>query len=55
MYNKKGLEVACSTQREYDFCCVERNIKFEDVKENITYQDERLKLECGINCNNVFS
>jgi len=43
---RKACELACSTSRAYDFCCIERKATFNEIKENITCQDSRLGIEC---------
>lgn len=48
---RKACELACSTERVYDFCCIKRKATFEKIKESITCQDNRLGLECDkVNC-----
>ncbi|MBI2629824.1 hypothetical protein HYW76_01860 [Candidatus Pacearchaeota archaeon] len=43
----------CDMANSQTFCCQERELGGE--KEKITCQDERLKVECGINCGEVCS
>lgn len=46
---KNACEVACFAGNDYDYCCLERELG----DEKITCQDERIKLDCEINCEGV--
>ena len=45
----KLCQSQCDLKQEYDFCCGEKVIK----KEEITCLDDRLSVDCGIDCAGV--
>ena len=50
-----ACENSCVSGLEYDYCCRQRELDFNTGKgkEKITCQDERLNIECDINCEGV--
>lgn len=49
---KKACESACLSGLEHDFCCRQRTVNLGNGKVNLICNDERLKIECEINCQN---
>jgi len=53
---KQACLVACTTQRTYEYCCVQRDVRFETGKpaERMTCNDTRLRTtECNLDCSLV--
>ncbi|MBU1136365.1 MAG: hypothetical protein KJ559_02555 [Nanoarchaeota archaeon] len=51
---EKICKNSCVLENKNDFCCVEREISFVKAKtEKIKCTDERLKVECSIDCEGV--
>ena|SRR3989344_2394939 len=51
----QACQTVCQMQNAYDFCCLQRELKFNNTAkiEKINCTDERLKVECDINCKDV--
>lgn len=47
---RNACDNACKTQSKYSYCCVQRDVNFGKVKENVTCMDNRIKQTCDINC-----
>lgn len=53
---KQACQVACITQRSFEYCCLERDVRFEVGKpsEKLNCTDQRLGLTCNeIDCEHI--
>lgn len=50
---EKQCQTACDLENAQDFCCREREVDFGNGKEKTTCLDERLNIDCDINCENI--
>lgn len=50
---KNACISACDGKLANDFCCKQRQIDFGNGKENVTCADEKLKIQCEINCEGI--
>ncbi len=49
----RTCSIACTTQADYEFCCVERSVVFKEGEKAVKMTcngDARLKGDCGISC-----
>jgi len=50
---QQSCMIACNNGEDFDYCCIERTVRFSGEKEEIFCFDERLALDCSINCEDI--